>query len=84
MMLSLRLQHACHVRATLAYLVCVMARKKRNVICSSKMVANLLDLPIAFSFPPFGSAILEPNLLKIKYIITQNSITVNFQKTTFC
>lgn len=66
MMLSLRLQHACHVRATLAYLVCVMARKKRNVICSSKMVANLLDLPIAFSFPPFGSAILEPNLLKNK------------------
>lgn len=48
----------------MAHLVCVMAREKRNIICS-KVVADLLDLPIAFPFPPLGPTILEPNLRKI-------------------
>lgn len=58
----LPLQHVCHVRSSAAYLVCIMAREKRDIICSSKVVADLLDLPIAFPFPPLGSTILEPNL----------------------
>lgn len=39
-----------------------MAREKRDVIRSSKVVADLLDFPVAFPFPPLGSAILEPDL----------------------
>ena len=50
----------------MVYLICVMAREERDIICSSKMVADLLDFPIAFSFPPFGSTILEPNLYNTK------------------
>lgn len=63
---------------TMAYLVCIMAREKRDIIRSSKVVADLLNLPVSFSFPPLGSTILEPNLsnTKILYILE------NYQKTT--
>lgn len=43
------------------HLVCVMGREKRDVICS-KVVPDLLYLPVTFPFPPLGSTILEPNL----------------------
>lgn len=58
-------RHHMHLRSAVAHLVCVMAREKRDVI-SSKVVADLLDLPIAFPFPPLGSTILEPNLSNTK------------------
>lgn len=40
-----------------------MSREKGDIICS-KVVADLLDLPVTFPFPPLGSPILEPNLFK--------------------
>lgn len=45
------------------YLICVMAREKGDIICS-KVVADLLDFPVTFPFPPLGSPVLEPNLFK--------------------
>lgn len=38
-----------------------MGREKGDVICS-KVVPDLLYLPVTFPFPPLGSTILEPNL----------------------
>ena len=49
------------VKVLVIHLVCVMGREKRDVICS-KVVPDLLYLPITFPFPPLGSTILEPNL----------------------
>lgn len=43
------------------HLVRVMAREKGDIICG-EVVADLLNLPITFSFPPLGSTVLEPNL----------------------
>lgn len=49
------------VNVLVFHLVCIMGREKRDVICS-KVVPDLLYFPVTFSFPPFGSTILEPNL----------------------
>lgn len=46
------------------YLVCVGAREKGDIVCSSKVVSHLLHLPVALSFSPFGPSVLEPHLGK--------------------
>lgn len=62
----------------MAHLVCIMTREKRDIICSSKVVAHLVDLPIAFPFPPLGSTVLEPDLTNTKNRAEEEI----FQKTT--
>lgn len=55
-----------------AYLVGIMAREKRDVICSRKVVADFLDLSVAFPFPPLGPTILEPDLSNTKILGNRN------------
>lgn len=33
-----------------------------DIVCSSKVVSHLLDLPVAFPLPPLGPPVLEPHL----------------------
>lgn len=82
---SLRVaQHVRHLRSAVAHLVCVMAREKRDII-GGKVVADLLDLPIAFPFPPLGSPVLEPNLSNTKKYCIKRRLQVLFRPLTlFC
>lgn len=39
-----------------------MAGEEGNIVGGAEVVADLLNLPVAFSLSPLGSTVLKPNL----------------------